>query len=77
MPYYEYHCPSNGRTLEVRHAMDHRVTRWSELADLAGTDPGSAPSDAPVERVLSLPAPTPSASSPAPGCGTGCACVPG
>ena len=76
MPYYEYHCPSNGRTLEVRHSMDHQVTRWSELADLAGADAGSAPPDAPVERVLSRPMPTPSSSSAAPGCGAGCACAP-
>lgn len=78
MPYYEYHCPANGRTLEVRHGMNHRVETWGELADLAGAEPLDAPAEAPVERILSVPAPVPgsSPSSEFRGCGTGCACAP-
>jgi hypothetical protein len=80
MPYYEYRCGSNGRTLEVRHGMDQHVDTWGELAGLAGTDPGSTSPDAPVERLMSAPVPlTTSGSGPESGfqgCGAGCACVP-
>ncbi|MGE0484983.1 MAG: zinc ribbon domain-containing protein [Gammaproteobacteria bacterium] len=52
MPTYDYVCHHNGRTLEVRHAMSHRVATWSELAALAGVDAAGTPPDAPVEKVL-------------------------
>ena len=80
MPYYEYRCAGNGRTLEVRHGMDERLETWGELADRAGTEPGETPLDTPVERLLSAPVPlTSSRRSSGPdvqGCGAGCACVP-
>ena len=78
MALYEYHCPENGRTVEVRHGMNERVDTWGELCARTGRDPGATPADAPVERLMS----TASVGSPggaAPpvgGCGTGCACVP-
>jgi len=77
MPYYEYHCPSNGRTMEVRHGMNERLSTWSELAERAGTKVGSTPEDAPVERLMSAPAPLPGGSAQAAfqGCGTGCGCA--
>lgn len=77
MPCYEYRCRSNGRTLEVRHGMSEHVETWGELALKAGADVGDTPSDAPVERLMSVPAP-PAASSGRPefqGCGQGCACA--
>lgn len=78
MPYYEYRCRANGRTLEVRHAMGERLETWGELARCAGADPGDTPADAPVERLLSAPVAL-SAAGPDPaelqGCGRGCACV--
>lgn len=79
MPYYEYHCSSNGRTVEVRHGMDERLARWGEVAERAGTEVGDTPSDAPVERLMSAPVPlTSEGSAPAfQGCGSGCACAPG
>ncbi len=78
MPYYEYRCPSNGRTLEVRHGMEERLVTWGELARSAGADPGDTPAESPVERLMSVPAPSPgSGQEPAfQGCGSGCACVP-
>lgn len=78
MPYYEYHCPTNGRTLEVRHGMNQRVETWGELAQLAGTDADGLPLDTPVERLMSVTAPVPgtSGSSDFRGCGSGCACAP-
>jgi hypothetical protein len=77
MPYYEYRCVANGRTLEVRHAMDERLATWGELARLAGTEAGDTPSDAPIERLMSAPVPlTATAGEAVPqGCGAGCACA--
>jgi hypothetical protein len=76
MPYYEYRCPSNGRTIEVRHAMDERLETWGEVASRAGLDTGGTPPQSPVERILSVPV---AVSGPAPeanlGCGPGCACA--
>ena len=80
MPYYEYRCPSNGRTLEVRHAMDERLETWGQVADRAGIEPGRTPVDTPVERLLSAPVPltgtsATSGSADFQGCGAGCACA--
>ncbi|MGD2044762.1 MAG: zinc ribbon domain-containing protein [Gemmatimonadota bacterium] len=80
MPYYEYRCGANGRTLEVRHGMAERLETWGDLAARAGVDSGDTPPDTPVERLLSAPVPLTSSSSDSgpdfPGCGAGCACVP-
>lgn len=77
MPYYEYRCAENGRTVEVRHGMDETMDSWGELCDRAGLDPGRTPPDAPVERLFSLPAPVPGSSKDVPfeGCGPSCACA--
>lgn len=80
MPYYEYRCGTNGLTMEVRHPMSQRLETWGELVDLAGTDPGDTPRDAPVERLMSAPVPLTSSGSDAAdsgfqGCGPSCACV--
>ncbi len=78
MPYYEYHCGSNDRTLEVRHGMNESLTTWGELTHRAGTDPGDTPVDAPVERILSVPVPLTGSGGDTEfqGCGSGCACAP-
>jgi len=78
MPYYEYHCGSNGRTLEVRHGMDEHLNTWGEVAERAGAETGDTPSEAPVERLMSTPVPIKGSSSDPgfQGCGGGCACVP-
>ena len=80
MPHYEYRCPTNGRTLEVRHGMDERLETWGEVTDRAKADPGDTPREAAVERLLSAPVPLTSAGSDGgegfQGCGSGCACVP-
>ena len=55
MPYYEYRCVSNGRTLEVRHGMHERLATWGELAQRAGTELGTTPANAPIERLMSVP----------------------
>jgi hypothetical protein len=56
MPLYEYICPGNNQTVEVRHGMTERVSTWGELCRLAGVELGTTPEDSPVERLLSLPA---------------------
>jgi len=80
MPYYEYRCGTNGRTLEVRHGMEERLQTWGELTGRAGMDPGDTSLEEPVERLLSAPVPLtrggPSPESGFQGCGSGCACVP-
>jgi hypothetical protein len=78
MPYYEYRCAANGRTLEVRHRMDERLETWGALAEKAGLTPDGTPAHAPVERLMSAPVPH-GGSSEGPamgGCGAGCACGP-
>lgn len=81
MPYYEYHCASNGRTVEVRLGMGEHLETWGTLAERAGIERGDTPSDAPVERLLSAPAAVGGASSSSAGpafsgCGAGCGCAP-
>jgi hypothetical protein len=77
MPYYEYRCPSNGRTVEVRHGMHERLETWGEVAARAGLGLADTPADAMVERLLSAPVPVTAATSDqtAVGCGPGCVCA--
>lgn len=56
MPRYDYHCPSSGRVVEVRHGVDERLSTWGEVCARAGVDPGATAPDAPVERVIHAPA---------------------
>ena len=79
MPYYEYHCQANGRTLEVRHGMSEELHSWGALVKHAGIDPGDTPSGTPVERLMSAPVPLSGQGEtgfPTGGCGAGCACAP-
>jgi hypothetical protein len=86
VPYYEYRCAANGRTVEVRHAMRERMETWGEVAAAAGIERGETPPDAPVERLMSAASVGPSATSSGPsagpgpgfgGCGPGCGCAHG
>lgn len=52
MPTYDYHCPTNRRTLEVRHSMSQNLATWGELCALAGIDTGDTPVDSPVKRLI-------------------------
>ncbi len=77
MPHYEYHCTSNGRTVEVSHGMNEHLRTWGELAGLTGHDLGATSADAPIERIMSTPIPlSRSSGQDFQGCGTGCACMP-
>ena len=53
MPTYEYRCKSNGRVIEVAHAMNERLTTWGELCGRAGVDPGRTAANAPVSKLMS------------------------
>ena len=78
MPYYEYHCPENGRTVEVRHAMSELLDTWGDLSTRAEVDPGATPPDAAVVRLRGAPVALTSAGGPdasPPSCGPGCACA--
>jgi predicted nucleic acid-binding Zn ribbon protein len=86
VPYYEYRCAANGRTVVVRHAMSERMETWGEVAAAARIERGETPSDAPVERLMSAASVGSSATSSGPsgapgagfgGCGPGCACAHG
>lgn len=78
MPYYEYRCGTNGRTVEVRHGMSEKLESWGEVAERAKLDIGDTPAGAPVERLLSAPVPLTTSGSDAASqsCGSGCACYP-
>lgn len=81
MPYYDYHCDANGRTVEVRHRMSERVETWGELCELAGLDPADTALDVPVRRKVTAgipltgrgaePGGDPAAEPP---CGPACGC---
>ncbi|HIF08294.1 MAG TPA: zinc ribbon domain-containing protein [Gemmatimonadetes bacterium] len=78
MPHYEYHCASNGQTLEVNHRMNERLETWGELVARAEVDVGATPADTPVDRLMSAPIPhgRSGGETDFQGCGSGCACVP-
>ena len=52
MPLYDYHCPANARTVEVRHGMNEVLSNWGELAAAARIDPGDTPPEAEVRRLI-------------------------
>jgi hypothetical protein len=81
MPNYDYHCPANGRTVEVFHGMGERLRTWGEVCARASIGGGSTPASAPVERALGTGIVRETASREARprsgGCGPGCGCHPG
>lgn len=86
MPWYEYRCDANGRTLEAMHPMATTVTTWGELCALADEPVGETDPATPVEKLFSASltvakgSGTPEAArgggmdGP---CGAGCGCHPG
>jgi YD repeat-containing protein len=55
MPRYDYQCDSNGRVLEVTHAIIGRVQTWGELCELAGVEPGDTALDSSVRKIITAP----------------------
>lgn len=52
MPLYDYHCPSNGQTIEVVHGISKRFETWGELCEYAKLELGDTPADSPVQRLV-------------------------
>ena len=52
MPTYDYHCPANGRIVEVSHKMAEQVANWGELCRRAGIPLDGTPGKAKVERLI-------------------------
>jgi hypothetical protein len=52
MPTYDYHCQTNGRTVEVKHRMSEEVTNWGQLCALAGISLDGTPAETPVAKKL-------------------------
>ncbi len=52
MPTYDYHCPSNGRTIEVEHKMAETIATWGELCRRAGLPLAGTAASARVERLI-------------------------
>ncbi len=55
MPMYDYHCPANGQTVEVRHSMQLRLSTWGEVCEHKRQELGDTPADSPVDRLMSAP----------------------
>jgi hypothetical protein len=53
MPTYDYHCDTNGQTIEVKHSMSEVLNSWGELCEQAGIDLGDTPANTPVRRLIS------------------------
>lgn len=52
MPTYDYHCPANDKTVEVKHRIADSIATWGELCQLAGIEAGDTPADTPVEKLI-------------------------
>ena len=52
MPTYDYHCPANGRTVEVTHKLAETVATWGELCRRAGIPLDGTSHNARVERLI-------------------------
>lgn len=55
MPFYDYFCKANNKTVEVNHDTKTHLKTWGEVCRSAGKDPGKTNSDMPVERVIAFP----------------------
>lgn len=51
MPTYDYFCPANGETLEVRHGLRETLLTWGDLCAQLGLSAGATPADSPVQRL--------------------------
>ena len=52
MPVYEYHCDTNGKTVEVNHTIGIRIRTWGELCYAAQIELGNIDPLAPVRRII-------------------------
>lgn len=52
MPVYDYHCKSNGQTVQITHPLGVDLTIWGEVCYAARISLGDTDPLAPVERVI-------------------------
>jgi predicted nucleic acid-binding Zn ribbon protein len=52
MPTYDYHCPSNGRVIEVSHKMAEKLATWGAVCRKAGIPLDGTPGRARVEKLM-------------------------
>ena len=52
MPTYDYLCPANGKTVEVRHSINESVANWGELCRLSGQSLCETGAEEPVNKVI-------------------------
>lgn len=58
MPFYDYFCQENGKTVEVYHDIRTRLKTWGEVCQTVGIDPGKTSAKAAVVRLISGITPT-------------------
>ena len=76
MPSYDYHCPENGQTLEVKHRMLDTLKTWGALCTQAKIEPGNTLLDSLVHKKITGAQFVSTGSEPSNsgGCGTHCGC---
>lgn len=52
MPNYDYFCEENGKTVEVNHGIDSKLTTWGEICFAAQIPMGDTDFSAPVRKVI-------------------------
>ena len=58
MPFYDYYCEKNGKTIEVHHAIRIRLKTWGEVCAASGIGLGKIPAKTSVIRLVSGVTPT-------------------
>jgi len=53
MPFYDYYCEANKRTVEVFHLSKVKLKTWGQVCELAKIKPGKTSIKAKVIRVIS------------------------
>ena len=56
MPYYDYYCQANGKTVAVNHPMDVNVSTWGELCYVTQRPLGDTAPSVPVKKLIRAPA---------------------
>lgn len=52
MPFYDYFCPANNRTVEVYHGIRERLSTWGDVCARASISPSGTPPETPVQRLI-------------------------
>ena len=55
MPNYDYFCQENGKTIEVTHSMNDRISSWGELCFASQNPLGETDPLSPVKKLIRAP----------------------